>query len=84
MHLQTVDVSSNRLATFPARLTSLGNVSHLRASHNQLELDHAAWKAFASLTALTKLTLDHNRWRRMLQAKMRTSDISRMFQCLQK
>ena len=61
VYLQTVDVSCNRLPTLPVRLGSLRSVTHLRASHNQLELDDAAWPALASLTTLTRLMLDHNR-----------------------
>ncbi len=61
MYLQTVDVSCNRLPTLPARLECLRNMTHLRASHNHLELDNAAWTALGSLTTLTRLMLDHNR-----------------------
>ena len=49
------------LPTLQVRLGSLRSVTHLRASHNQLELDDAAWTALASLTTLTRLMLDHNR-----------------------
>ncbi len=61
VHLQTVDVSCNRLPTLPPRLASLRNMSQLQASHNLLELDSTAWDTLGSLIAMTRLMLDHNR-----------------------
>lgn len=55
-------MSCNRLQLLPMATSSLRSLSNLRVSHNQLGSDGDTWQALSSLTGLTKLLLDHNRW----------------------